>query len=87
MSEKEERKPRVELQIIEKRQEYVYKEQHGELQHSPTNSAHGDEVDIVEELFQEKVLGCLHRNTRPRKWAINILLWPYPFLLFLVSLI
>ena len=79
MAEKEERKPRVELQIIEKPHEHAYKEQGGELHHSPANSAHGDEVDGNEEIFYDKVLGCLHRNTKPRSWAIYILLWPYPF--------
>ena len=81
MAGKEEKRARVELQIIDKPQEHSYKEQDGEVNHSPANSANGDETDVVEQLFQEKVLGCLHRSTRPRKWAINVLLWPYLFML------
>ena len=79
MAEREERRTKVELQAIEKSQEYSYKEPESQLQRSPANSGHGDDVDAVEELFQEKVLGCLHRSTRPRKWAITVLVWPYLF--------
>ena len=79
MAEREERRAKVELQIIEKPQEHSCKELEGPVQHSPANSANGDEMDPVEELFQEKVLGCLHRSTKPRKWAITILVWPYLF--------
>lgn len=79
MAEREERRPKVELQIIEKSQGHSYKEPDSQLQRSPANSAHGDDVDTMEELFQEKVLGCLHRSARPRKWAITVLVWPYLF--------
>ena len=79
MAEREEKRPKVELQILEKPQEQLHKEQEGNVQQSPANSANEDNIDAAQELFQDKVLGCLHRNTKPRKWAISILVWPYLF--------
>ncbi|XP_065065604.1 voltage-dependent T-type calcium channel subunit alpha-1H-like isoform X3 [Rhopilema esculentum] len=75
--EKEEKKPKVELQILDKPQQHTYKEQDSDITNSPANSANGDDVDIVEELFPEKAFGCLNRYSKPRIWAINVLLWPY----------
>ena len=77
--EKEEKKPKVEILILDKPQQHTYKEQDSDITNSPANSAHGDDVDVVEELFQEKAFGCLNRYSKPRNWAINVLLWPYPF--------
>ena len=79
MAEKEEKRPKVELHILEKPQEQLHKEQEGNIQHSTPNSDHEDNIEAAQELFQDKVLGCLHRNTKPRKWAISILVWPYLF--------
>ena len=80
ITEKEERKPKVELQILDKRKEYKFSDTERDSDHT-ANSAHEDEIDIIEELFQEKAFG-MWRRSRPRIWAIKILLWPYPSKLF-----
>ena len=79
--EKDEKENRLELQIINKQpgKKSPELEQDSYVHSVTTCSAQGDDVNIINDFFQEKSFRYLGRQTRPRIWAINVMLWPYLF--------